>query len=94
MLQMQKYIMDHARDILRHDDEAHIALHSKKVPSQFLTRSFVLVKYRGRGGKPQRPPTRLHTAWQGPLQVTNKNQSVYKLLDLVVNKEIEYHITD
>ena len=40
------------------------------------------------------PPTRLHTAWNGPLRVISNNQSEYLLRDLITNKEKPYHASD
>ena len=92
MLSIQGDVMRKAANIFIIDDANHIALRAK-TPTEFQPGSFVLVKYRG-GTKPQRPPTRLHTAWQGPLQVISNTQSQYKLFDLIKNKEKDYHSTD
>ena len=40
-----------------------------------------------------RPPTRLHTKWAGPYKALGHQNSEYKLLDLVTNKEKLVHST-
>ena len=89
MLRLQDEIMAKARDILRHSDDLHMALHATVVPTQFLPGSFVLVKYRTGA-----PPTRMHTFWKGPLKVLSNDRSIYKLHDLITSKEKDYHISD
>ena len=66
-----------------------MALHGSVKPTEFLIGTFVLVKYRTGA-----PPTRLHTAWKGPLRVLSNDRSIYTLLDLITNKEKNYHVTD
>ena len=39
-------------------------------------------------------PTRLHAEWKGPLKVICGSNSKYILLDLINNKEKEYHVSD
>ena len=60
---------------------------SGKEVTEFPINSYVLAKYR------ERPPTKFHTPWKGPMRVVGSKKSTYTLQDLVTNKEHEYHIT-
>jgi len=40
-----------------------------------------------------KPPSKLHTHWKGPMRVISNNGSEYKLHDLVQNKDISVHIS-
>ena len=51
--------------------------------------SYVLVHYRTGS-----PPTRLHTYWRGPMRVVNGLNSKYVLLDLLIDKEKVFHVSD
>ena len=55
----------------------------------FSPDTYVLVHYRTGS-----PPTRLHTLWRGPMKVIEGRDSRYKLLDLIILKEEEYHVSD
>jgi len=89
MLQFQDEVMAKAREIFKRTDDLHMASFPKLKPTEFPHGSYVLVKYRS-----GLPPTRLHTAWKGPLKVVNNDKSEYILLDLITNKEKPYHASD
>ena len=40
-----------------------------------------------------KPPSKLHTHWKGPMRVISNNGSEYKLHDLVKNKDVNIHIS-
>ena len=56
---------------------------------EYLPNSYVLLHYRT-----GLPPTRLHTKWKGPMRVIKELDSRYTLLDLVTDKEKDYHVSD
>ena len=87
MLRLQDEIMAKAREILSHDDGLHMALHASTPRTEYPLNSYVLVKHRTGA-----PSTRLHTVWKGPLRVLSNDRSVYTLLDLINNKEKQYHV--
>ena len=55
--------------------------------TQYAPNSYVLVVYREGSA-----PTRLHTQWKGPLKVISGSNSKYILLNLITNKEKEFHV--
>ena len=55
--------------------------------TQYAPNSYVLVVYREGSA-----PMRLHTQWKGPFKVLSGSNSKYILLDLITNKEKEYHV--
>ena len=66
-----------------------LILEIKAARSEFAPDSYVLIKYREGAA-----PSRLHCPWKGPLRVVSGSESKYILLDLINNKEKEYHVTD
>ena len=58
-------------------------------PTEFPINSYVLVHYRSGS-----PPTRLHTAWRGPMRVVSGSYSRYILYDLITTREKEYHVSN
>ena len=71
MLHFQDEVMEKAREIFRRSNDLHMASFPDKPTTQFLPGLHVLVKYRNGG-----PPTRLHTAWKGPLRVISKQKNL------------------
>jgi hypothetical protein len=55
--------------------------------TEFPINSYVLVKYR------DRPPTKFHSNWRGPMRVVNFTKSLYTLQDLVTHKLKNFHLT-
>ena len=56
---------------------------------EHLPGSFVLVHY-----CTGLPPSRLHTSWRGPMRVIKGLNSRYTLLDLIIGKETDFHVSD
>ena len=54
-----------------------------------IPNSYVLVHYRI-----GLPPTRLHINWKGPMRCKKGLNSRYTLLDLIIGKEKDYHVSD
>ena len=88
LLSSQERIIALARDNILFADNAHIGNY-KAARTAFAPDSYVLVQYREGSA-----PSRLHTPWKGPLRVVSGSESKYILLDLINNKEKEYHVTD
>jgi transposase InsO family protein len=55
--------------------------------TEFPVNSYVLVKYR------DRPPTKFHSNWRGPMRVVDFKKSHYTLQDLVTGKNKSFHLT-
>jgi transposase InsO family protein len=88
LLAVQENILALAKANIVFADNAHIGNYSAK-RTQYSPDSYVLVQYREGSA-----PTRLHTTWKGPLRVISGSESKYLLLDLITNKEKDYHVTD
>ena len=67
-------------------DDYHMA-QSKGDLTEFPLNSYVLVQYR------DRPPTKFHTQWEGPLRVVGVNKNTYTLQNLVNLKTRDVHVT-
>jgi Integrase core domain len=86
MLTLQARLLSNAQKLMQLKDEQHITSAAAE-RTEFADGSYVLVQY------PDRPPTRLHTPWKGPLQVVSHSGNEYVLRDLVENTERTYHVT-
>jgi hypothetical protein len=91
MLQVQDKLVDIAQKRQQAADDAHMTKASAAV-TQFPSNSFVLVSYpnTAMGNK---PPTKLHTPWKGPMRVVSNQGAEYIVHDLVRNKNINVHVT-
>jgi hypothetical protein len=88
LLAIQDNIMTIARNNIIFTDSMHLGTYPAP-RTDHAPGSFVLVKYREGA-----PPSRLHTLLKGPLRVVKGSQSIFTLLDLVTNKEKDYHVSD
>jgi hypothetical protein len=86
MQKRQKLILTLAKAAQQATDDFHIVQASAK-QTEYPINSYVLAKYR------ERPPTKFHSNWRGPLRVISYSKSNYVLQDLVTNEEISFHIT-
>ena len=77
-----------AEELLR-TDLLHKTTKEQNMHKEYLLNSYVLVHYRT-----GLPPTRLHTNWTGPMRVIKGLNSRYTLLDLITDKEKDYHVSD
>ena len=75
-----------AEELLR-IDLPHMTNKEQNMHKEYLPNSYVLVHYRT-----GLPPTRLHTNWTGPMRVIKGLNSHYTLLDLITDKEKDYHV--
>jgi hypothetical protein len=88
LLAIQDNIMTIARNNIIFTDSMHLGTYPAP-RTDHAPGSFVLVKYREGA-----PPSRLHTLWKGPLRVVKGSNSIFTILDLVTNKEKDYHVSD
>ena len=72
-------------------DNKHLSKNTGNI-THFLPNSFVLVQYPN-SAMGNKPPSKLHTHWKGPMRVISNNGSEYKLHDLVKNKDVNIHIS-
>ena len=86
MINSQEELCQRAAALRQAADDIHIASQDRII-TIFETGTYVLIQYT------DRPPTRLHTKWAGPYKVLGHQNSEYKLLDLVTNKEKLVHNT-
>lgn len=63
-------------------------------PTEFPVNSFVLLRYPAGLGGDHRPPTKLHTKWQGPLKVVSSRGEEYTLQNLVTLKNSQHHVQE
>jgi hypothetical protein len=87
MLKKQAELIEIARTSQKENGDYHIVQTSGGEVTEFPINSYVLAKYR------ERPPTKFHTPWKGPMRVIRSKKNTYVLQDLVTNKEYEYHVT-
>jgi transposase InsO family protein len=88
LIALQDNIMTIARNNIAFADSMHIANYPAQ-RTDHAPGSYVLVKYREGA-----PPSRLHTLLKGPLRVIQGAESKFTLLDLITNKEKDYHVSD
>jgi transposase InsO family protein len=84
MIETQDRLSKITREIQQREDQIHMESISTPV-TVFETGSFVLVK------RTDGLPSRLHTAWLGPMRVLGNTGSEYRLLNLITMKEKLYH---
>ena len=89
MLKMQDSLLKASAAELLRTDLLHVSTKQQQNPTEFPINSYVLVHYRSGS-----PPTRLHTAWRGPMRVVSGSNSRYILYDLVTTREHRYHVSD
>ena len=86
MLKMQDSLLKASAAELLRTDLLHVSTKQQQNPTEFPINSYVLVHYRSVS-----PPTRLHTAWRGPMRVVSGSNSRYIFYDLITTREKEYH---
>ena len=86
MLRLQDEVMAKARDILRHSDDLHMALHGSVIPTESLTGTFVLVKYRT-GDTRYLNTLEFHFKWTGYDDSHNSFEPWSNLRDLAILHE-------
>ena len=91
MLSTQKKLVAIAQKRQKEKDDAHIANSNKSI-TQYATNSFVLVSYPNTP-MGQKPPTKLHTFWKGPMRVISNAGAEYKVHDIVRNHTISVHVS-
>jgi transposase InsO family protein len=92
---LSKWMADMLKDqhnIILAAQETQLALNvdhmvDNRVLSEFETNSYVMVSYE------DRPSSKLHTNYKGPLRVINNIGSVYTLQNLVTGKNEDHHIS-
>ncbi len=86
MLTKQAELMKIAQQSQKSTDDFHMS-QSVGEHTEFPVNSYVLVQYR------DRPPTKFHTQWEGPLRVVNVKKNTYTLQNLVTLKTRDVHVT-
>ena len=86
LIKVQDKVISIAKKNIIFADDAHMAQYPAE-RTEYAPNSYVLVIYREVSA-----PTQLHTQWKGPLKVLSGSNSKYILLDLITNKEKEYHV--
>jgi len=82
----QAQIIKIAQKVQTEKDDSHVVRASPE-RTEFPINSYVLVSYR------ERPPTKFHTQWNGPMRVVNFSKNTYSLQNLVNNQVKDFHIT-
>jgi len=86
MLQAQHDIIKAAIELQVLKNHHHLQS-DQSVQTEFPISSYVLVEY------PDRPPSKLHSNYRGPLRVVNHNGSIYTLQNLITEKNEDHHIS-
>jgi hypothetical protein len=86
MLEAQDAVLRLAKLAQQQTDDYHINQADPK-RTEFPINSYVLVKYR------DRPPTKLHMRWRGPMRVVRFRGNTYTVQNLITSKLADYHIT-
>ena len=87
MFVKQAQILEIARQSQMNTDDYHILEAEPGARTEYPINSYVLLKYR------DRPPTKFHTKWAGPMRVVSNKTNTYTLQDLVTNNLRNYHVT-
>ncbi len=87
-----KMLKEQARliELARKAQELTNGKHMKEASAnrtEYPINSYVLVKYR------DRPPSKFHTHWAGPMRVVHASKSTYTLQNLVNDKLVNYHLS-
>lgn len=91
MKRIQKDVLTIAQRNQRKKDDEHMNKHTQIV-TEFPNGSLVLLQYpNSRMGN--KPPTKLHSPWQGPFKVVTSEGSRYTLHDLVTGKTRDVHVS-
>lgn len=88
---LQKKIVDKAIEVQLIKNQKRISK-MKLIPTEFSIGDYVLVKYPDTkmGNK---PPSKLHSIWQGPLKIIEKEGDKYSVLDNITGKLKDVHVT-
>lgn len=99
LLSSQALILKVAQETQKKLDEKHLQERGEKRSKskegqRFDLNSFVLLSYPAGLGGAHRPPSKLHTRWQGPFKVVGIQGDQYSLLDLVTTRVSNHHKKD
>ena len=87
MLARQAELIQVAQQHQREKDDHHMASTDGTPITEYPLNSYVLVSYN------VRPPDKFTTRWQGPMQVINRQGSVYTVQNLITKKAEDVHIS-
>ncbi len=92
LLSLQRTVLECAQRHQLAKDLEHVQQEEKEGKEQrFALESFVLLRYPLGLGNQHRPPTKLHTRWQGPFRVIGMSGDQYTLQNLVTMKTSQHH---
>ena len=95
LLSQQRIVLHVAQETQMRRDTSFLAgAATKGHKTEFPINSFVLLRYPAGLGDSHRPPTKLHTRWQGPFKVSSFKGDEYLLQNLVTLKESRHHVQD
>ena len=86
MQEKQSLILQLAKKAQATRDDYHIAKADSR-RTEFPINSYVLAKYR------DRPPTKFHLNWRGPMRVIAFKNNTYTVQNLINGKSYDYHVT-
>jgi transposase InsO family protein len=75
--------------LARREQERHVEAYlasSPDTPTSFKVHDYVLVSY------PERPPTKLHPKWKGPMIITEVNGDIYTCAEVLSNATMQVHV--
>ena len=87
MLQSQEELIRIAYETQINKDRSHMTSAVTGEKTIFLPNTYVLVKYENR------PPTKLHTNWKGPMRVVNSVGSKYTVHNMITDELENHHVS-
>lgn len=100
LLSAQRVIISIAQERQFAADVEHLRLSEEKEGeeggqlTEFPINSYVVMRYPAGLGNGHRPPSKLHTKWQGPFRVVERTGDRYTLQNLVTNKQVTRHVAE
>jgi len=95
LIDVQGVILQIARANQMAQDQYHLAQAQEEgAATVFPINSYVLLRYPAGLGGDHRPPSKLHTRWQGPFRVVASQGDKYTLQNLVTMRSVERHVKE
>jgi hypothetical protein len=96
LIHAQGIILELAQKNQEKHDRHHLAQTSADAGevTTYPVNSYVLLQYPAGLGGDHRPPSKLHTRWQGPFRVIGSRGDKYTLQNLVTMRSVERHVKE
>ncbi len=95
LLSVQAKVLQIAQTHQLKNDHSNLSKkEGKEEPKAYPPDSFVLLRYPAGLGNDHRPPSKLHTKWQGPFRVISNIGDSYTIQNMVTMKSSKHHIKE